>query len=75
MIYSHRQDFPSLILKHPDIIILKKGEQYQEPGFVATDQKIGDLTTKVKSSGSVNENKTGTYKIVYEVENQFPIFG
>lgn len=61
-------------VRAPEIILNGKindttelNTNYQEPGFVAKDKKDGDLTDKVIVNGSVNINKTGNYRISYEV--------
>lgn len=48
---------------------LELGKKYNEPGYSATDSKDGDLTKKVKVTGSVNHQKEGIYKRTYSVVN------
>ena len=43
------------------------GSTYREPGFNATDNCDGDITSKVVVSGSVNRDVIGTYELVYTV--------
>lgn len=40
---------------------------YKESSYTATDNCDGNITNKVKVTGSVNSTKIGTYKIIYEV--------
>ena len=50
-------------------ITLRVGEKYEEAGYTAIDYIDGDLTKKVKVTGSVNTSKAGIYRLVYSVEN------
>ena len=60
---------PKIILKGSKIIYLTQGEEYKEPGYTANDNCDGDLTKKVKVSGSVNKNIIGTYTLTYIVKD------
>ena len=47
---------------------IELGSQFKAmEGVTATDKEDGDLTSKVKYSGSVNTNVAGTYKVTYTV--------
>ena len=48
---------------------IKVGKKYVEPGYSAVDYAEGDLTSKVKVSGSVDTSKKGIYRLVYSVVN------
>ena len=48
---------------------LKLNEAYNEPGATATDDVDGDLTSKIKISGSVNTSVAGNYTITYTVKD------
>ncbi len=41
----------------------------QNNGATATDDKDGDLTSKIETSGNVDTKKAGTYKITYTVKD------
>lgn len=41
--------------------------KYEEKGATANDEKDGDLSTKIKITGSVDTYKTGVYTITYKV--------
>ena len=43
------------------------GNNYNEPGYNASDNCDGDITSKVVVTSNVNTNVVGTYKIKYEV--------
>ena len=44
---------------------VKQNATYNEPGFVAVDSNKKDLKSYVKTSGSVNTSKVGSYTITY----------
>lgn len=58
-----------LILSGENPIYLKKGEAYQEPGYAVIDTHQNDLQSQVKITSNVDNNKSGTYKIIYSVTN------
>lgn len=58
---------PELTLKGDNSIYILIGGNFSEPGYTASDNIDGDITSKVKVSGEVDTNKTGVYKITYEV--------
>ena len=43
--------------------------KYQESGAKAEDEKDGDLTDKIETSGTVDTSKEGTYTITYKVKD------
>ena len=45
------------------------GKAWTEPGVAAYDVRDGNLTTAVKINGTVDVNKTGTYKLIYSVSD------
>lgn len=60
---------PVIKLKGNSTINLKLNEEYKELGATATDDKDGDITSKIKISGKVDSSKEGTYTITYTVED------
>jgi len=60
---------PVIKLKGSDNIRIALNSKYTENGATATDEKDGDLTDKIKISGSVDTSKTGTYTITYKVSD------
>ena len=60
---------PELTLKGDSSIYLLAGKKFSDPGYTAFDNLDGNITSKVKVSGEVNVNKTGIYKITYEVSD------
>ncbi len=55
----------TLVGKNPDSLYI--GSNYKNPGATAMDNKDGDITSKVTTSGTLNINVTGKYKVCYSV--------
>ena len=60
---------PKISLIGESSMTLNVGDTYIEKGATAKDDKDGDITEKIKISGSVNTSKAGTYTINYSVKN------
>lgn len=61
---------PEIKLKGKDVITLKVGEKYTDPGATATDKVDGDLTAKIVIDISkVDTTKPGTYTVTYTVSD------
>ena len=60
---------PKITLNGSDSITVYIGSKYTEKGAKATDNYDGDLTKKIKTAGSVNTKKKGTYTITYSVSD------
>ena len=60
---------PSIELKGKKTIYIYEGNSYVEEGYTAFDNCDGDITDKVVSTGNVDTNTIGTYKITYEVKD------
>lgn len=50
---------------------IKVGTAYADPGFTATDNIDGDITSKVAVSGSVDTSKMGINTVTYSVADSF----
>ena len=59
---------PSIKLKGNSSMFVTYGKSYKEPGYSATDNCSGDITSKVKVSGVVGRD-IGKYQVKYEVED------
>ncbi|MCB9818435.1 DUF5011 domain-containing protein [Candidatus Nomurabacteria bacterium] len=46
------------------------GDKYEDEGATATDDKDGDLTKKIKTTGNVDTSIVGTYVITYYVSDE-----
>ena len=60
---------PELKLKGDSKITMIVGETFNEPGYVAYDNCLGDITSEVEVSGSVDTNTSGNYTITYKVSD------
>ena len=60
---------PSLVLDGSDKMTVYKGKKFEEPGFTATDNYDGDITSTVTVSGEVDTSKTGEYTLTYSVSD------
>ena len=59
---------PSIKLKGNSSMFIVYGNSYKEPGYSATDNCSGDITSKVKVSGNVGR-EIGKYQVKYEVSD------
>lgn len=62
---------PIITLSGESRSYIKVGTAYTEPGFAASDNIDGDLTSKVQVSGSVDTSKMGTNTITYHVTDAY----
>jgi hypothetical protein len=62
-------DAPTLTLTGSDMEI-DLGDTYTDQGATADDERDGDLSSKVVSSGTVDNSKVGTYTITYNVTDE-----
>ena len=60
---------PVITLNGNSTLTLKVGETYTELGAKATDNKDGDITSKILTAGTVNTAVAGTYTITYTVSD------
>ena len=56
---------PELRLNGDATITMAVGTEFVDPGYTATDDYDGDVTSKVVVSGSVDNSKAGTYELTY----------
>lgn len=62
---------PVISLKGASSSYLKIGTPYSEPGYSASDNIDGDITSQVQVSGSVNTEKMGSNVITYKVSDNY----
>lgn len=60
---------PTIKLKGSSEVVINLGADYQEEGYIVSDNYDKKLDKKVKINSNVNKDKEGTYEIVYEVED------
>lgn len=65
-----RQETLTLTLKGQNMMTIKVGEKYQEPGYEAIDQAEGNITSKVSVKNTLNIDIPGTYQITYIITNK-----
>ncbi|MBQ3430846.1 DUF5011 domain-containing protein [Candidatus Saccharibacteria bacterium] len=61
---------PEIVLEGDAEIGLFEGRSFFEPGFTARDDVDGELTEKVETSGEVDTNRAGVYKLKYSVRDE-----
>lgn len=62
-------DAPTIKLKGSREVYLLLNHDYEEPGFTASDNCLGDLTDKVEVTNNIDKTKTGTYEVTYKVSD------
>lgn len=60
---------PEITLSGDTTIYLDSGTAYQEPGYAASDNCDGDLSSSVTIEGSVDKYLSGTYRLTYSVRD------
>lgn len=50
-------------------IYLSLNANYEEPGYTATDNCLGDITSRVEVTNNIDTTKTGTYTVTYKVSD------
>ena len=66
---NQNSSVPVITLSGSKSMTISVGETFTDPGYSAKDDTDGDITSKVKVSGTVNTAKAGTYTITYKVSN------
>lgn len=61
---------PEIHLVGNQVVCVVIGNEYKEQGATATDNKDGDITSKIKTTGEVNTGTEGTYIIKYEISDE-----
>ena len=69
-IISKDKEAPNLKLEGEEVVILKKGEKFNDPGYQAIDDCDNDISANVLKMGSVDSNKEGLYKLTYVVKDK-----
>lgn len=60
---------PKITLLGTNPMTVEEGTAYVEPGYTATDNADGNITSKVQVSGSVDVNTPDTYTLTYSVSD------
>ncbi|MFM2581928.1 DUF5011 domain-containing protein [Vibrio campbellii] len=61
---------PQITLKGGEEIIVYLNDEFQDPGFTATDNVDGDISNRVQVSGKPDTDTVGTYTITYKVTDK-----
>ncbi len=61
---------PDITLNGQETVYVVLNEKYSDKGATAKDEKDGDLTDDIETSGEVDTSKEGTYTIVYKVSDK-----
>ena len=60
---------PTLTLQGSNPLNITVGNKFIDPGATAADREDGDLTSKIKITGTVDTTKVGTYTLTYTVKD------
>ena len=63
------KEAPVLEVDSDDNISIYVGDEYKEPTVKAIDNYDGDITDKIKKSGSVDNQKEGIYEVIYSIRD------
>ena len=61
---------PVITLKSGDSMMVVLGNKFEEPGYTAIDNVDKDVTSSVKTEGTVDVNKEGVYTLKYTVTDK-----
>ena len=67
----YKDPIPPVITLHGSYVVVDAGNPYAEPGYKATDNCDGDITSKVKVTSNINTNVMGTYAVTYQVTDAY----
>ena len=59
-----------ITLKGEQSVTINVGENYEDAGATAHDAVDGDISKSIKTTGTVDANKPGTYTVTYNVSDQ-----
>lgn len=60
---------PKITLNGSSEVYLFLNNTYEEPGYTAKDNCLGDITDKVEVTNNIDNTKTGTYTVTYKVSD------
>lgn len=58
---------PQILLTGDDTVYMEAGSEYMEPGWIAFNNRDGNLTEQVQVTGTVDKYRAGTYPLTYTV--------
>jgi len=62
---------PVILLEGDSAITVQEGSSFTDPGYTASDNCDGDITDRVRITGTVDTGRPGTYHVYYTVEDSF----
>lgn len=63
------KEAPTIKLNGNPVECVILGNQYQEKGATALDNKDGDISSKIKRTGNIDTSREGTYLLTYSIED------
>ncbi len=66
---------PQIVLQGGQMAFIMTGDNYEEPGYTATDMEDGNLTSSVVVTGAVDNLTSGIYTLKYTVTNKKGVTG
>lgn len=66
-----QNDLPSIVLKGEKEMTVYLGNTFDDPGVVAYDFEDNNITSRIQTIGSVDDERVGTYVITYSVIDSF----
>jgi surface protein len=61
---------PTITLNGEETVAITVGDNYNDAGAIATDDRDGDITKDIKSVSDVDSKKIGTYTVTYNVSDK-----
>ena len=61
---------PVIKLNGKKVITIFKGSKFKDPGATATDNKDGNITSRIIVIGNVDTSKIGVYTLIYKVSDK-----
>lgn len=71
ILHEKDEEAPTITLKGNQTMYLGLEEDFKEPGYTASDNCSGDVTNKVSITGEVKAKEEGTYKLTYQVSDDY----
>lgn len=61
---------PKITLSGSNMVFVRKGAKFKDPGYSANDNCDGKMTDKVSVTGAVDSSKVGTYTLTYSATDK-----
>lgn len=60
---------PTITLNGDESVSIKEREKFEDPGASATDERDGDVTASIQTSGYIDIYRPGTYTVTYTAQD------